>query len=141
MKDVMMIPRAIETLIAEGMSPGTLLTHARLDSLLGLDREDRLYSLRKANRMAELKECLLLEYKVDLKNVWGQGYIVVAPEHQTAIAMDDTIRVISITLDKGAKRVLNVDIQSLSDVARTENANAIARLSGIGSMTKRQILG
>lgn len=43
--------------------------------------------------------------------------------------------------NRGGGNVTNVDIAKLSDAARKENTDALCRLAGLGSMTKKQIEG
>lgn len=137
MIDISTIPSAIARLTAEGMTPGKIITHAWLDEALGLNRLGKDYAWKKLSRVKELRERLLVEYKIDLKNIRGQGYMIVPPEEQTGVAMADTIRGIASAIAGGTARVQNVDIARLSDQAKRENADAVARLAGLGSMTKR----
>jgi hypothetical protein len=139
--DIKTIPDALAKLATEGMTPGKIIYHEWLDRELKLDRAAKDYAFKRLSRVSEFRDRLLSEYKVDLKNIRGQGYMIVAAEDQTRLAMDDTIRDIGRAIVKGTSRVQNVDVAKLSDSAKKENTDALARLAGLGSMTKKQIAG
>jgi len=139
MIDVNIMPKAVDALLAAGLTPGKIITHFELEKILHLDRNAKDYPFKKLSRVQELRERILVEYKIDLKNIRGQGYMVVAPEEQTRLAIDDTIRGIGLAISKGYNRVVNTDVAKLTDESRKENTDAIARLAGLGSMTKKQI--
>lgn len=141
MIDISVIPEAIESLINEGSNPGRIITNQWIDKALKLNKSDIDYQWKRLSRFEEFRARLLQENKIDLKNIRGQGYMIIAPEAQTKVAVDDTMRGIARTIQKGQTRVANVDVAKLSDDARKENADAMARLAGLGSMTKKQIAG
>ena len=141
MIDINVIPAALSKLVTEGIHPGKIITNAWIEEALGLNKSAKDYVWKRLQRFEEFRGRLLVEHKIDLKNIRGQGYMVVAPEDQTRIAMDDTVRGIGKAIQKGQARVTNVDIAKLSDESRKENADAMARLAGLGSMTKKQIEG
>ena len=72
---------------------------------------------------------LLEEKNLCLKNVQGQGYMILPPAEQTTFAVKQGRKKIRAELRKMGRRLSFIDHASLSQDERKANADALARLS------------
>jgi hypothetical protein len=131
--------QAIADLIIEGVEPGKIISHEWLDQHLRLDRRSSDYPFKRLAGVEAFKTQLLVENKIHLHSIRGKGYIIVSPEDQTKVAVDEAMNGIRKSIQKGVLRLTNVDLERLSDDGRKENADAISRVAAIGGMVKRRI--
>lgn len=131
--------QAVADLISEGVEPGRIVTHEWLDQHLRLDRKLKDYPFKRLSGVEAFKTQLLVENKIHLQTIRGKGYVIVAPEDQTKVAVEDAMNGIGKSIQKGVLRLTNVDAERLSDDGRKENADALSRLAALGGMAKRQI--
>lgn len=133
--------QAVAEFLAMNLAPGEMVSHDWLDEHLRLDRQDRRYQLERLKRFNEFRSCLLVEHKIHLQNIFGKGYMVIAPNEQTNRAMDDVSSRVQTAISVGLFRLTNVAVDKLTDVERQNNVNALTRLAGLGSMVHKQITG
>lgn len=142
MEDAVQYPdykQAVSDFLNEKFEPGTIITHEWLDEHLRISKRDPNYGFKKMNRIANFRETLLVEHKIHLQNIRGKGYSVLPPADQTPQAMSDAMRVIGTTLVKTTTRLMNVDVNKLSDAERIKNDEAILRIAALRGMTKKRI--
>ncbi len=84
-----------------------------------------------------LREHLLIEYQVALATIRGFGYRVLPPTEQTKWAETEGMDDIKSAARKMGVRLTNVDLTTLDDGHRKENADALARLSMLRGMVRK----
>ena len=128
-------------LVAGGLKPGDTLTKERLLQLFGI-RQAATIADHQANtfefmsQMDSLRKRLLRNHNLMLRVITGVGYIVVAPEDQTKVAMRSRGAEVARTLNKLAEAVQFVDTSKLSMAQRQENADAQAKVGTLASMMR-----
>jgi hypothetical protein len=80
---------------------------------------------------------LLSDHQVALSNVKGVGYQIVRPPEQTAWAEDQGDAELKKALRKRRDRLVNVNMTSLTQDERRQNADALARLGALAGMAQR----
>lgn len=131
--------QAVADLISEGAEPGKIITHEWLDQHLKIDRNSKDYPFKRLSGVEAFKTQLLIENKIHLQTIRGKGYMIVAPEDQTKVALSDAMNGVGKCIQKGITRLTNVDVEMISGDGRKENADAISRLAALGGMAKRRI--
>lgn len=91
-------------------------------------------------QIEELREELLEEHNVALKNVRGEGYRLIPPKEQTNLAMDTLKRDVNLSVKKCQKLLVNIRVEQLDSVALKENTDAVAKLSFFNRLSKRRLL-
>ena len=132
--------QAIIDLLSEGAEPGKLIAHEWLDHHLRLNPNAKDYPFKRLSGVEAFKTQLLVEHKIHLQSVRGKGYMIVAPENQTRVAIEDAMAGIGKSIQRGVLRLTNVDAERLSDDGRKENTDALSRLAALGGMAKKQIV-
>ena len=97
------------------------------------------YSLKWLTAIEALKRELLENHNMALKNIRGEGYIIVHPADQTKFAMEDMGRLFKKAAIKTARRLKFVDSKRLNDEQIRENSEAIGRLAALKAFSKKQI--
>ena len=131
--------QAVADLLHEGAEPGKLISHEWIDQHLRLDPNAKDYPFKRMSGVEAFKTQLLVEHKIHLQSVRGKGYMIVAPENQTRVAIEDAMAGIGKSIQRGVFRLTNVDAERLSDDGRKENTDALSRLAALGGMAKKQI--
>lgn len=127
---------------ARGHTWGDLLGHEDLYAMFGLEmandrtpfKEAETLKLKFLNQFQPFKRALLEEHRMDLVSVPGLGYEIIAPDVQAPRAYDDTVDKIRKALDDGARRIRFVPTGMLSDEARRQNADLMARTAMLAGM-------
>lgn len=120
-----------------GLDYGDSLTHDQLYQIIGVPNPATLrdfVQIRQAqmaylHNMDRIKRVLLEEDHMDMQNVRGEGYTIVKPEDQTAVAIDDMTASIRRVLGQTERRINYIDMSLLTDEQRKENTDARAKLS------------
>lgn len=139
--------RAYEAILAEGKTYGDALP---LDWLLGhmeLVRPEKCATGLEAQKMRvrilrnteRLKRELLERENMALRSIPGDGYDIVVPEEQTSWAMEDAQEEIRRALRKVSRRVSFVAVDRLTDEAKRENINALAKLSAFRPTVRKSL--
>ena len=81
---------------------------------------------------------LLEENQMMLVNVRGEGYRICEPEKQTSTAMNNFKKRVAREIRKAEDRLSNIRFEMLSDPAKNENMESLAKLAHLKSMTKRK---
>lgn len=129
---------AVGDFLAQGFQEDDIISHEYFERLVGVsERETRANQLVYMTRMSALLDELLVKYKIDLKNVHGEGYRIVPTAQQTAVAEGDMVSSIKRTIMKATRRMVNVNFARLNPDQRKENAEAIARTSRLEGVMRR----
>lgn len=131
--------QAVLDLLKEGATPGKLITHAWLNQHLRLDVRAPDYEWKKLQGTVSFRQKLLVDHKIHLSSVRGKGYVLVAPENQTNVAVNEASTIIGKTIKTTVTRLTNVALEQLSDAKKKENTDALARMAALGGMTIKQI--
>ncbi len=140
---------AVESIVNDGISPGKLLSHDYLKSLLGIKEpktipEYRAAQLSYVEGLDHIKESLLADHCVDLKTVAGKGYQIIDPSEQTRLAIRDGARAINKALLQTSNRLVFLNKSALSVDEQRENSDALARLAkfkAIAGNSRRLLTG
>ena len=131
-----------------GYKHGDLVPHTALQDALGLRRpagritaeEYESWRLRLVTQVEALSDALLEGRNMCLQSVPGQGYRIVEPERQTALAVKQGQKGLRSALSKMGRRLSFVDRAALTNDQAKENADALARLSFLKTQVGRRRL-
>lgn len=136
--------QALQDMADAGMlKPGSVVTREWLTESFGITKPETIPEYERAQleflrQFSELREALLEDHLVMLRPVTGIGYEVVPPEQQTKRAVRDRMLTINREARKLSAELSFVDRAVLTDGARTENSNALAKLGALTSMLGRK---
>lgn len=85
------------------------------------------------------KEELLKEHQVCLQSVRGRGYRWVPPHEQTGVAMDELGRNVRKVFRGAGQKLRNLRITELTDEQRKISLDAVAKLSALQGMTRKEL--
>ncbi|RQE68823.1 hypothetical protein IPC294_25620 [Pseudomonas aeruginosa] len=88
--------------------------------------------------MDALRQELLVEYQLSLKNIRGAGYELVNPNDQVVVAWNSAFGKVRRELGKLAGAIRYIRHDELTDEKRREHADAQAKLSGIHAFVARE---
>jgi hypothetical protein len=138
--------QAVKDFLAAGFKEGDIVKHRWLEDHFGMPELDEEKPLLPADWNARQFEWLrnieafraeLLEsHQVFLSSVHGQGYRLVPPREQTAIAQERFERDAKRSYRKAANTLKHVRLGELSEAERRENLDAIARIAMLRGMHK-----
>lgn len=100
--------------------------------------EFKSYQLDFLSSMDALRQELLVEYQLSLRNVRGVGYELVNPNDQVETAWQSTFGKVRRELGKLAGTIRYIRHDELTDEKRREHADAQAKLSGIHAFVLRE---
>lgn len=146
--------------VTECFQDGDIVSHDDLRLLIGLEEPtyDDLDQVPNARRVEiikertksfqftylqeveDLKDCLLKEHKILLKNVRGEGYRLMPPHEQTGEAMSTLKKEVSGSIRKANDVLTNVRIEILDFESRQEHLDAQAKLSFFGKSVNQRLL-
>ena len=87
-----------------------------------------------------LKDILLAEYKMYLKNVRGEGYIVIKPAEQTDVAMD-TLRVsVQTNIRKAMSALTNINESLLTMDQLRHRDETTGKIAALSVFSKRRLI-
>jgi hypothetical protein len=135
--------QAVRVLLDEGLTFGTTVTRKRLAELCQVkspvDVDDvRRYDLELLTCITEIKDTLLTAHCMLLVSDNKGAYVVIAPESQTAYAVDTGVKAIGREMKKMAMAVSFTKTELLTDTDRAKNADAQAKISMLAGMLKVQ---
>jgi hypothetical protein len=136
--------QAVKDFLSAGFREGDLVTHAWLEDHFGMAKliEDQPmlpadWGARQFEWLRNIEAFrteLLEEHQIFLSSVFGQGYRLVPPREQTAIAQDKFEREAKRSYRKAATTLKHVQVEKLTEVERRENLDAIARIAMLRGM-------
>lgn len=96
--------------------------------------QHRKYAFELLRRVDGFRSVMLTEYQWYLSNVRGEGYRVVPPPQQTAVAMTVLNKELRRSLSKAVNALVHINESVLSLDASKENAEAKAKLAWLGTI-------
>jgi hypothetical protein len=141
--------QAVQDFLATGFKQGDVVTHAWLEQHFGMDSLDddkpllpAAYSDRQFTWLRNIESFraeLLEKHQIYLSSVHGEGYRVVPPREQTALAQEKFERDAKKAFRRTANTLKNVKLSELNEAERKENLDAVARLAMLRGMHKSAI--
>lgn len=133
---------AVDLFTQERRTYGDLLTPGWLKHALQIPEPKTIAEVTSLqflllNRMDAFRDFLLLEHKIVLQNVRGEGYRVVHPREQAELAATEMLKYIRKGLEVGDKIIANVKTEALTDAELRRHTDTQVRLGGIGALLKR----
>jgi hypothetical protein len=136
---------AVKNFLDGGFAPGDIVSFEWLYGQFEIVRPAPDTPLAQAQK-AELaflsafqsfQEALLADHQIALDSVKGVGYQIIPPARQTAWAEDRGDTELKKALRKRRDRLVNVNMTSLTQGERRQNADALARLGALAGMAQR----
>lgn len=129
--------------IAEQFKYGDLVSMVWLQEAFHLQEpksieEFKSYQLDFLASMDALRQELMEEHKLVLRNVRGAGYEVVDPNEQVEFAWHSAFGKVKQELGKLAGAIRNIRYDELSEEKRREHADAQAKLCGVTAFVRRE---
>lgn len=141
--------QAVQDFLAAGFKEGDIVSHAWLEEHFGMQKLDEDKPLLPADWSARQFEWLrnieafraelLEEHQVFLSSVYGEGYRLVPPREQTALAQEKFERDAKRSYRKAANTLKHVRFDQLTESERKENLDAIARIAMLRGMHKTAV--
>lgn len=138
--------QAVQDFLAASFKEGDIVQHAWLETHFGMEplREDQPllpaeWSARQFEWLRNIEAFrteLLENHQIFLSSVYGEGYRLVPPREQTALAQDRFERDARRSFRKVATTLKHVRVGELSESERKENLDAIARIAMLRGMHK-----
>lgn len=124
---------------------GDLVPHEELQAALGFVKpvgkvEVEEYERWRLGLMAQLDALftfLLEERNMDMRSVQGRGYLIITPQRQTDLAVQDGMKRLRAELRKMGRRLSFVNRAALTADEARANADALARLSFLNQQTNK----
>lgn len=138
--------QAERDLLARGLAAGAVIEVEWLHQAFGIRRAETIAQHKKnellfLQQFDQLRTSLLERHNIMLRAVHGVGYAVIPPERQTDVAMKDRQREIKAAMRKLASEVSHIALDQLTDEQRKANADARARVAGMGAMFRKRLTG
>lgn len=131
--------QAVRDFLAADFKEGDIVSHAWLEGHFGMQELDENkpllpvdWSARQFTWLRNIEAFrteLLENHQVFLSSVYGEGYRLVPPREQTAIAQERFEREAKRSYRKAATTLKHVRIGELTESERKENLDAIARIA------------
>jgi hypothetical protein len=136
--------QALADLELAGIQPGQTIEKDWLEEKFGLTPASTIADASRNQALFrtsiwQLRETLLSKHKLMLRAVGGVGYRVVEPEKQTEQALRDRGEEIARALCKLHDEVTYVRLDALDDSQRKANADALAKVGALLSMSRKQL--
>lgn len=140
--------QAVEDFLKE-FKYGDLVGHDWLEARFGMPSvgESKLltqeqFKARQFEWLASVeafKEELLKEHQVCLQSVRGRGYRWVPPHEQTGVAMEELGRNVRKVFRGAGQKLRHLRITELTDEQRKTSLDAVAKLSALQGMAKKEL--
>lgn len=138
--------QAVKDFLAAGFREGDIVPHTWLELHFGMAKLDEDEPLLPADWSARqfdwlrnveaLRAELLEQHQIFLSSVHGQGYRLVPPREQSAVAQERFEREAKRSYRRAATTLKNVRLSELTEAERKENLDAIARIAMLRGMHK-----
>lgn len=137
------LARAIRLLDEDKRGDGDTLSHDWLKFALSIPEAKSLAEVDDVQwilltRLDAFRDWLLVERKVALQNVRGQGYRIVPPSEQAQYAAEEAMKLVRKGLQKGDKMMTHCRVQELNNEEKKRHTDAHLRIIGVGEMMKRE---
>jgi hypothetical protein len=142
--------QAAETLISEKRKPGDLISKQWLYENFNIPEPyaDKRMSFEEFSKNEQLfssyyrafERYLLDKYNMVLKNVYGQGYLIVPPDEQAHYSYSTSFEKIIADVKRGSFQLKRLDFQHMSDCARKDAADLAAKFASQTNAFQRRNL-
>jgi hypothetical protein len=95
----------------------------------GTKKEFQDYQFKFLAALEAFKTSMLENHKMYLKSARGIGYLIVEPDYQSEVAWSTMRKSVRKSLNKAHNALINVQVAMLSNNARRENTDKLAKLS------------
>lgn len=134
---------AVDRFFEKGAQDGEIITHDWLQWALDIPEPRSVDDMRRVqwlllDRVEQLKKTLLVEHRICLANVRGEGYMIVPPSDQARYAMQSAMQGIRRELNKGDSILTHTRTELLDGEAKRRHTDAEVKLAGIKGMMSRQ---
>ena len=133
--------QAAKSLLAQGLTPGQLITHEQLRQELGItipaqgtQEQYKKLQIKYMQQVSDLRDHLLTMHRIALCSVQGLGYEVLPPNEQTPYAIQQGSKQIEKAINKSLKLMVFVDHTALSSDEQRKNSDALARAATLKSI-------
>lgn len=138
--------QAIRDFLAAGFKEGDIVPHAWFEQHFGMeplspDTEITVadYNSRQFSWLRNFdafRTELLEQHQICLCSVQGEGYRIIPPSEQSALALERFEREAKKSFRKAGLTLKHVRLNELTEAERRENVDAIAKLSQLRGMVK-----
>jgi hypothetical protein len=140
--------QAVRDFLKTGFEPGSIVSREWLYSAFDLEHIHPDMTVEVADRIRlkflsffeAFKEALLKDHQIDFQTKVGEGYRVVPSGEQSQIALKDGVRMVRKHLRQLRDRLINVNLEALSDGQRKDNADCLAKLAMMNAMVNKKQL-
>lgn len=135
--------RAIDAFDKDKRKDGDMLTHEWIKWALDIPAPANLEQATEQQwmlltRLDAFRDYLLIERKIALQNVRGEGYRIVPPSEQAQVAAEAAMKLVKRGLEQGDKLMTHTRTAELSTDEQKRHTDAHLRLCGIKDMVRRQ---
>ena len=96
--------------------------------------------LKTMSHVEGFKEDMLVLYKKSLKNVRGEGYLIIKPENQAGESLQGLANNLKKAFRRAGANIANVNHDLLNDEQRQRNNDAAAQVARIAAMSKSHLI-
>ena len=137
------LARAISAFDKDARKDGDLLTHEWIKWALDIPAPVNMEQATEQQwllltRLDAFRDYLLVDRKIALQNVRGEGYRIVPPSEQAQVAAEQAMKLVKKGLDHGDKLMTHTRTNELSTDEQKRHTDAHLRLCGIKDMVRRQ---
>lgn len=138
---------ALKNFIATGPKPGDVVRRDWLMEQFGIEKpvtaeEQQAAQLHFLQEFLEFKNALLVEYRIDLRSVFGVGFEVIPPSEQTRHAIETGTKRIGREIGRMARSIIYTNTAALNEAEMKERTDGLAKVSAMQSMfSRRKLLG
>lgn len=137
------LERAVSEYDAKKFADGDLVSHDWIYWALDIPPVNARTSAKEAqfvllSRFDAFRDYMLIQRKICLQNVRGQGYRVVPPGEQAQVAAEEALRLIRRGLDKGDKILTHARVEKMTTEEANRHTSAQIKIGGLRQMVGRQ---
>jgi hypothetical protein len=137
------LSRAISMFDKDSRKDGDMLSHDWIKYALDIPAAKTIDQATEQQwvlltRLDAFRDYLLVERKVALQNIRGEGYRIVPPSEQAQVAAEQAMKMIKKGLDHGDRLMTHTRVNMLSNDEQKRHTDAHLRLCGIKDMVRRQ---
>lgn len=137
------LTRAVAMFDKDGRKDGDILSHEWIKWALDIPAPANLEQATEQQwmlltRLDAFRDYLLVDRKIALQNVRGEGYRIVPPSEQAQVAAEQAMKMVKKGLDAGDKLMTHTRTNELSTDEQKRHTDAHLRLCGIKDMVRRQ---
>lgn len=137
------LERAVSEYDTKKYADGDLVSHDWILWALDIPPVNSAVSAKEAqfvllSRFDAFRDYMLIQRKICLQNVRGQGYRVVPPGEQAQVAAEEALRLIRRGLDKGDKILTHARVEKMTTEEANRHTSAQIKIGGLRQMVGRQ---